>query len=163
MHPVPTTNPAPSMRTRVLATPSTNTPPNKKRTPPWRKTSEPDAKRPARIPQPHQARLTDDIGKYVVRIAKEVTRLGWTEFVRQLQGRGDFASLLEVKHPACRLLRQYKHRGAPVVLMTGKWSEGERQAALKRGQHRSATEHAPFLSKEFASMVEKGEWVVLPY
>ena len=47
--------------------------------------------------------------------------------------------------------------------MTGEWSEVERLAALKRGPHQSDTEHAPFLSKEFASIVEKGKWVVLPY
>ena len=120
MLPVPTTKPAPSVRTCALATPSTNTPPNKKRTPLRRKTLEPDANRPARIPLPQQAWLPDNIGKYVVRDAKEVTRLGWTKFMRWRQGRGDFASLLEVKHPARRLLRQYKHRGAPVLLMTGK-------------------------------------------
>ena len=145
MLPVPTTNPAPSVRTRALTTPSPNTPPNKKRTHPRRKTLEPDAKRPAWIPQPQQARLPDDIGKNGVSNAKEVTRLGWTEFVRRQRGREYFASLLEVRHPARRLLRQYKHRGAPLVLMTGSWTEGERQAALKRGQHRSATEHTPFL------------------
>ena len=72
-------------------------------------------------------------------------RLGWTEFVRRRQGRGDFASLSEVKRPARRLLIQYKHRVVPVVLMTKKRSEGERQAVLERGPHRSATEHAPFL------------------
>ena len=83
---------------------------------------EPDAKRPARIPRPQQAQLPDNIGKYVVRNAKEVTRLASTGFVRRRRERGDFASLLEVKHPASRLLRQYKHCGAPVVLMTGSWT-----------------------------------------
>ena len=85
------------------------------------------------------ALLPNNIGKYVVHNAGEVTRLGWTEFVRRQRGRGYFASLSLVKHPACRLLIQYKHRSAPVVLMTGEWSEGERLAALKRGPHRSAT------------------------
>ena len=66
-------------------------------------------------------------------------------------------------HPSQRLLRQYKYCGAPVVLMTGEWTEGERLAALKRGPHKSATKHAPFIRKEFASMVEKGQWTVLPY
>ena len=47
--------------------------------------------------------------------------------------------------------------------MMEKWTEGERQAALKRGPHQSATEHAPFLREELASMAEKGNWVVLPY
>ena len=67
------------------------------------------------------------------------------EFVRRRRGRGDFASLFEAKHPSWRLLWQYKHRGAPVVLMTGEWSERERLVALKRGPHNSATKHAPFL------------------
>ena len=50
-----------------------------------------------------------------------------------------------------------------MVLMLGSWTEGERQAALKRGPHRSATEHTLFLREDFASMIEKGQWVVLPY
>ena len=108
MLPVPTTNPALSVMTRALATHYTNTQPNtKKRMPPQRNTSEPDAKRPTRIPRPQQDLLPDDIGKYIVRDAEEVTRLGWTEFVRWRRGRGDFVSLTEVKHPARRLLRQY--------------------------------------------------------
>ena len=40
------------------------------------------------------------------------------------QGQGDFASFLAVEHPAQRLLRKYKHRGAPFVLMMGEWAEG---------------------------------------
>ena len=160
---MPTTNPAPYVRAQALTTPSPNPPPSKKRTHPQRKTSEPEAKRPARIPRPQQARLPDDIGKYVVRDNEEVSRLGWAEFVCRRRGRGNFASLFEVKHPARRLLIQYKHRGAPVVLVTGSWMEGERQAALKRVPHRSAKEHTPFLREEFASMVEKRKWVVLPY
>ena len=83
--------------------------------------------------------------------------------MRWQRGRGDFAFLSEVEHPAWRLLRQYKQRGAPVVMMTREWSEGERLAALKRGPHNSATKHTPFLREEFALMVEKGQWVVIPY
>ena len=82
------------------------------------KTSEPDAKRPAQISRPQQVKLPDDIGKYVVRNAEEVTRLSWTEFVRWRRGRGYFASLSGVEHPARRLLRKYKNHGAPVMLMT---------------------------------------------
>ena len=119
--PVPTTNPAPSVRTHAHTTPSpdTQSTTTKKRQPTRMKTSEPDAKRPTRIPWPQQIKLPDDIGKYVVRDAEEVTRIGWTEFVRWQRGRGDFASLSDVEHPAGCLLRKYKNRGAPVVLMTG--------------------------------------------
>ena len=115
------------------------------------------------MPRPTQASLPDDISKYVARDTKQVQRLRWAEFVRQRRGRGDFASLTDVEHPMRRLLRQYKQRGAPVVLASGSWTEGERQAALKRGTHRSATEHTLFLREEFASMIEKEQWVVLPY
>ena len=98
MLPVLTTNPAPSVRTRALTTPSTDTQSTtiKKQTSLRMKTSEPDAKQPARIPRPQQALLPDGIGKYVVRDAEAVTRLVWTEFVRWQQGRGYFASILEV-------------------------------------------------------------------
>ena len=125
--------------------------------------SEPAAKQPTHIPWPTQAKLPDDIGKYVACNAREVQRLRRTEFVRRRQGRGYFSSLADVKLLVRCFLRQYKHRGAPVVLMSGNWTEGERQAALKRGPHRSAMEHTILLREEFASMVEKGQWVVLPY
>ena len=107
MLPVPTPNPAPSAKTRELTPPSTDTQSTtiKKRTSLRMKTSDPDAKSPALIPWPQQALLPDYIGKYVVRDVEEVTRLGWTEFVCQRQGRGDFASLSEVKHPSRRLLQ----------------------------------------------------------
>ena len=36
-------------------------------------------------------------------------------------------------------------------------------AALQRGPHKSAREKTPFLRREFASMVAKRQWVVLPY
>ena len=146
MLPVPTTNPALTVRTCAITTPSTETlSTTKKQTPLRRKTSEPDDKHLARIPRPQQALLPNNIGKYVVRNAEEVTRLIWTEFVRWKWGRGDFAYLSEVKHLARCLLQQYKHRGALVVLMTGECSEGERLVTLKRGLHKSDTKHAPCL------------------
>ena len=121
MLPVPTTNPAPYVRMRAHTTPSPNTQSTtaKKRQPTHMKTPEPDAKRPTRIPWTQQVKLLDDIGKYVVLDVEEMTQLGWTEFMRRRWGRGDFSSLSEVEHPARRLLQQYKHCGAPVVLMTG--------------------------------------------
>ena len=110
--------------------------------------------------------LLDDLGKLISRDATLVAKLGWEDFVNQHRGMGDFYRLGMDLHPAyrlLRLLRQYKHRVAPVVLAEKKWTEGGRQAALARGLHRSAMEHAPFIRKEFASMVGKGQWVVPPY
>ena len=122
MLPVTTTNSAPSVRTSANTIPSTDTQyvtTTKERQPTRMKNLDPDAKRPNRIPRQQQVKLPDNIGKYVVRDAEEVTRIGWREFVRRRRGSGDFSSLSEVEHPAWRLLRKYKHRGAPVVLMTG--------------------------------------------
>ena len=65
--------------------------------------------------------------------------------------------------PITALVRKYKYRDTPVVLTIGEWTEGERLADLKREPHKSATKLAPFLREEFALMVEKGQWVVLPY
>ena len=77
MLPMLTTNPALSVRTRAHTTPSpdTQSTTNKKRQPLQMKISEPDAKRPTRIPRPQQVKLPDDIGKYVVRDAEEFTKL----------------------------------------------------------------------------------------
>ena len=143
---MPTTNSTPYVRTRAITTPSTNTQSTtiKKRTHLRMKTSELDAKRSDRITRPQQAMLPENISKYVVRDAEAVTNLGWKYFVRRRRGCGDFASLSEVEHLARRLLRQYKHHGVPVVLMTLEWSEGEHLAALKVGTAQGCHRTRPF-------------------
>ena len=107
MLPVPNKNSALSVRTHANTTPSPNTKSvttTNKSQPKRMKTSEPDAKRPTLIPRPQQVKLPDDISKYVVNNAEEVTQIGWTEFVRRRRGRVHFASLSEVEHPARSLL-----------------------------------------------------------
>ena len=121
------------------------------------------ASREPRAPRPRQDTLPPDLGEFITRDSRLVRELGWEEFVARRRGRGDFADLLQVQHPARRLLRQYKHRGAPVVLADAEWPEVRRQEALQRGAHTSTLEHIPFLKEEFASMVAKGQWVILPY
>ena len=61
------------------------------------------------------------------------------------RGCDDFLDLSTVDHPACRLLQQYKHRGVPVVLGDGNWTEVQRQAALRREPLKSTLEYASFL------------------
>ena len=112
-------------------------------------TATPSAKRTRRkaAPRPSQTSLPDELGRLIERDASEVASLGWEEFVRRRRGRGDFGKLTKLRHPARRLLRQYKFRGAPVVLSGRRWTEEERLAVLSRGPHRSAIEHAPFLRR----------------
>ena len=88
--------------------------------------------------------------------------LGWEDFFNLRRGRGNFSDLGGLDHPACRLLRQYWHRGPPVVSSRKWWTEGQWRAALDRGPHQSTMAHVPFLREDFASMVGKGKWVVLP-
>ena len=42
------------------------------------------------------------------------------------------------------------------------WLEAKIEAALKQGSHSSFKEGIKFLRNEFADMVEKQQWIVLP-
>ena len=74
----------------------------------------------------------------------------------------NFESLKKCDHPAQRLLKFYKKRGAPVKMATTPWSRDQISAALSWGAHRSCMEHTEFLHKEFHDMILKSKWVVLP-
>ncbi|KAL3822497.1 hypothetical protein ACHAXA_002515 [Cyclostephanos tholiformis] len=75
----------------------------------------------------------------------------------------DFSALDNVPHPARRLLRHYKHCGAPVKFSTPPWTRHQLQRALSRGPHKSAHEYQDYLAEEFSDMINKGQWVVLPF
>ena len=77
-------------------------------------------------------------------------------------GMRQLVSLEKVDHPARQLLRQYRYRGAPVVLAKKIWMEGHQTSALARVHHKSMEEHSPFLCDEFTIMIKKERWVVLP-
>jgi hypothetical protein len=48
-------------------------------------------------------------------------------------------------------------------MTTAPWSTDEKDHAIARGPHQSALLHRAFLEDEMADMVEKGQWLVLPY
>ena len=64
--------------------------------------------------------------------------------------------------PARRLLQQYRHWGAPVMLAGREWTEEERRSELDCGIHQSTMVHVPFLWKDFSSVVGEGQWVEFP-
>ena len=118
------------------------------------------AKRPRRVTL-HS--VPDELSKYVLRDSRLFRTRGFESLVRLRRGRGNFASLDAIKsHPAHRLLRQYKYRGAPVVLSTKPWTADQVQAAVDRGPHTSANEYVDFLRDEMSAMIQKGFWMVLP-
>ena len=60
-------------------------------------------------------------------------------------------------------LHQYKHHGVPVKLHSKPWTKTQVQQALHRGPHRSCYDYINFLSNEFIEMINKAQWVVLPF
>lgn len=106
---------------------------------------------------------TTRLGKYITRDANLLRTFGWEQLVRDRRGKGDLTTMKAVNHPAKPLLQRLQKHGAPVVLQTEPWDPVKLDRAVARGPHRSCAEHHEFLEAEFADMIEKGHWIVLPY
>ena len=91
-----------------------------------------------------------------------MARLGWEKFVEEIKGRGDLTKLEKSHQPALHLLRQYRHMGSPVIIAGREWTEEEQQKDLDCEPNQSTMDHIPFMREEFALIVLKGLWVVLP-
>ena len=116
-----------------------------------------------RLQLPATPTVSSDLGTYIARDVKLLKRLGWKKFVQQQRRRGDFADLADLPHPAKRLLQHYKSHGAPVKVTTKPWSKHKLRTAIERGPHQSCHDHIEFLEEEFIDMINKQQWVVLPY
>ncbi|EJK56345.1 hypothetical protein THAOC_23791 [Thalassiosira oceanica] len=103
--------------------------------------------------------MSPELGECIARDSRLLKQLGWTAFVKRKRPRSDIEN---VDHPARDLLKFYKTRGAPVKFKTPPWGRPRVLRALKRGPHQSCKEYIDFLHEEFADMVAKGQWVVLP-
>ena len=130
-------------------------PPSKKR--------KPSPKPPVTRPQVDTGKLPSDLGKFVERDAALLKRLGWKKFINSRRQRGDLSDLRRLNHPAVRLLKHYQTHGAPVKFSSKPWSRQDIEKALHRGPHKSCHEYHKFLSEEFVDMIDKQQWVVLPY
>ena len=117
----------------------------------------------ATLLHPKLTTIHDELGEYISRDAQLVSDLGWEFFIKNRRGRGDFSDLGGVDEPTLGLLSQYRHRVTPVVLSGHKWTEGQQIEDLYRVPHQSTMKHVSLFHQEFASMVIKGWWVVLPY
>jgi hypothetical protein len=51
----------------------------------------------------------------------------------------------------------------PVKFSTPPWTCLQVQSALSRGPHKSAHDYIDYLKEEFVDMINKGQWLVLPY
>ena len=72
--------------------------------------------------------------------------------------------LADINHPAVELLSYYKEEGVPVVPTPESvpWTQGQKEATLARGYHKSALEYTNFLRTEFTDMIKRKQWVLLP-
>lgn len=90
---------------------------------------------------------------YIYRDSQIFLNSGFNYLLSLRRANSDFGKLEKARHhPAHRLLKHYKNHGVPVVLADKPWTKQEQQQAVDRGPHSSAAE-----------MIEKGQWMVLPY
>ena len=106
---------------------------------------------------------SDNLGKRVLRDVLLLESMSVIDLFRLRQGRGDLTTMQLLNHPAARLLKSLSITGAPVVLHSPPWHKDRIDAAVARGPHKSAIDRADFLRQEFADMIDKGQWLVLPY
>jgi hypothetical protein len=116
----------------------------------------PERRRVAVADVPRPSGLSQELGEYIDRDARLLRSLGWHGLVAHRRPLSDFSLLDNVPHPARRLLRHYKHRGAPVKFSTPPWTRRQVQRALARGLHKSAHQYLDYLEKEFVDMINKG-------
>jgi hypothetical protein len=103
-----------------------------------------------------------ELGKLIDESVTLLEKVGWENFVKLRRQGGDLSSLANVNHPAHRLLKHLKHRGAPVKLTTPPWTRQQLHDAISRGPHKSCNEYIDFLDTEFIDMLKKGQWTILP-
>jgi hypothetical protein len=106
----------------------------------------------------------DHLGKHVALASRNLQHLGWNAYVASARGLSDIAAGVDrLRHPAVRYLSYLHVSEAPSKQHTAPWPRAKRDAAMDRGAHQSAKVHREFLYEEMADMVDKAQWIVLPY
>ena len=92
-----------------------------------------------------------------------VTSDSYGNFIRDVRGRGDLhPEVGSLPHPAAHLLSHFQKVGTPAIINAKPWTPSRLEATLKRGPHSSCNDGIEFLREEFADMIEKQQWIVLP-
>lgn len=123
----------------------------------------PTIKPPETTASPANANVPAELGKLITRDVKLLRKLGWKKLVTGRRQRGDFADMRSMRHPAKHLLQHYQSNGVPVMFHNTPWSKEKLDAAMERGPHKSANEHVEFLCEDFLDMIDKSQWIILPY
>jgi hypothetical protein len=104
-----------------------------------------------------------ELGEYIDHDVRLLQSLGWHGLIAHCWPLSIFSQLDNVPHPAHRLLCLYKHCGTPVKFSTLPWTRLQVKRSLSCGPHKSAHEYLDYFEEEFVNMINKGQWVVLPY
>ena len=112
---------------------------------------------------PHQYE-PDHLDELIQAIAQQFSlSTSWGDFIRTVRGCGDLhPDIANIPHPAAHFLSQFLKVGTPAIMLGEPWSDGKIEAALKQGPHSSCKESIKFLQNEFADMINKQQWIVLP-
>eukprot|EP00536_Pseudo-nitzschia_multiseries_P017358 jgi/Psemu1/50546/gm1.50546_g len=87
----------------------------------------------------------------------------WGDFIRTIRGRGDIHPHVgTLPHPASGLLDQFGKEGTPASMSGPPWDPARIATAISRGPHQSSHLGIEFLREEYADMMDKQQWTVLP-
>lgn len=88
----------------------------------------------------------------------------WSTFVRQEHGPPHIKpDVRHLPHPAGPYLSLISSSGVPIRFDDPEWTLEQRDAAMARGCHFSATKHKEFIAEEMLEFANSGYWTVLPY
>jgi hypothetical protein len=123
----------------------------------------PATKQTALADVPRPSGVPTELGEYIDCDVRLLQSLGWHGLIAHCRPLSNFSQLDNVPHPARHLLHLYKHHSAPVKFPAPPWTRLQVKRALSRGPHKSTHEYLDYLEEEFVDMINKGQWVVLPY
>jgi hypothetical protein len=96
--------------------------------------------------------------------ARLASGVSFDQLCRDQRGSCDIhPNVHQLPHKAARLLSHLGRRGCNVPLSSPPWTTAQNDAAVERGSHTSALQHLEFLEGEFVEMMQKGQWILLPY
>jgi hypothetical protein len=104
------------------------------------------------------------LGEYLVCFSGHLQSQGWHKLITRCRLPTDFATNVQrLPHRAAQLLDHLRRHGASVPFKTAPWTQARLDAALAWGSHMSAIDHLAFLQEEILAMMQKGQWIPLPY
>jgi hypothetical protein len=111
------------------------------------------------------AQAEETLGTYSESFASLLSAgVPFDQLCRDQRGASDIhPNVHQLPHQAARLLSHLGRRGCNVPLSSPPWTTAQTDAAVERGSHKSALEHLDFLEQEFVEMMQKGQWILLPY